>query len=259
MATGVANSGSVDLSGLKAIVGALDYESDDSVLKFSAGDLTSVGALTLGNLSNLATLSLSSLQEASSINFTGLGSLAALGFGTPGLAKVGNVVITNTNIGSLAGIDQVKQIASFSISNNQFLSNISLAVTQLTGAIDIGANDVSNGGQNVVFDNLETADQITIRNSSAVTIPKLSSVAQNLGFYGNLFQTLSAPNLTYAGGIVVTDNSKLTNISIPLLATLNGTNGTFQIANNTNLKAIDGFENLSNVKGDLDFSGNFSR
>lgn len=258
LAMGAANAGTVDLSGVQQIIGALAYGDDNTLLSFSAGDLESVGDLTLSNLSALATLSLPALTQTADLNFTGLGSLAALGFGTPGLKKTGNVVITNTNINALSGIDDVSQIDSFSISNNQFLSDIGLNVTDISGAIDIGANDVSNGGQQVTFNNLLTAGQITIRNSSTVTIPLLSSVLQNLGFYGNIFQSLSAPNLTFAGGIVFADNSKLTNITMPLLTTINGTNGTYQIANNTNLQAIDGFEQLSDVKGDLDFSGNFS-
>jgi len=137
-------------------------------------------------------------------------------------------------------------------------STIELDVTVIKGAVDIGANDVTNGGQTVNFPKLESAGQLTFRNSSSVMLPSLANVSENLGFYDNLFASLATPNLTFAGGIVFVDNTMLSNISMPMLTTINGTNGTYQIANNTLLKSIDGFENLSNVKGGLDFTGNFS-
>ena len=198
------------------------------------------------------------LSQCDNLNFTSLSALAALDFGTPGLRKAISILITNTNLASLSGISQISQIDSFSISNNRFLAQISLAVTAMKGVIDIGANEVQSGGQQIDFPNLQTAGQMTFRNASSIKLPSLSNVTQNLGFYQNTIQTLTTPNLTFAGGIVFVYNSQLTNITMPMLTTINGTNGTYQIANNTKLTSIDGFENLSNVKGSLDFSGNFT-
>ena len=198
------------------------------------------------------------LSQCNNLNFTSLSALAALDFGTPGLRKAASILITNTNLASLKGISQVSQVDSFSISNNRFLAQIALDVTAMKGSIDIGANEVQSGGQTIDFPNLQTADQMTFRNASKINLPSLSNVTQNLGFYQNTIQTLMTPNLTFAGGIVFVYNSQLTNITMPLLTTINGTNGTYQIANNTKLTSIDGFENLSNVKGSLDFSGNFT-
>ncbi|MCJ1412815.1 hypothetical protein MMC19_006914 [Ptychographa xylographoides] len=259
LASGVAsNQNTVNLNGIQEITGSLSYMDDSSVTSFEAGDLESVGDLSFGNLSEVSTLSMSSLNTVADLNFTGLGSLGSFTFGTPGIQKAGNVLVTNTVLTSLQGINALAQVAGFSISNNPYLSTIELDVTAISGAVDIGANDVTNGGQTVNFPNLQTAGQLTFRNSSKVSLPMLSNVSQNLGFYDNLFDNLATPNLTFAGGIVFVDNTQLTNISMPMLTTINGSNGTYQIANNTLLKSIDGFENLENVKGGLDFTGNFT-
>ena len=227
-------------------------------MTFDAGTLQSVGDVMLGNLTLLSTLSMPALTSTGDFNLTGLGSLASFAFGTPGLTKANNVLITNTNLNSLMGINGLTQVAGFSISNNRYLPTIELDVVAISGAVDIGANDVTNGGQTASFPNLQTAGQLTFRNCSSVMLPSLANVSQNLGFYDNLFTSLATPNLTFAGGIVFVDNTQMTNISMPMLTAINGTNGTYQIANNTLLKSIDGFEELSDVTGGLDFTGNFS-
>jgi len=128
-------------------------------------------------------------------------------------------------------------------------------VTSIKGALDIEANDGFSSGLTTSFPQLETAMNLTFRNCSSVSLPSLANVSQYLGFYGNTMQTFIAPNLTTTGGLVFVDNTALTNISIPGLQSVNGS---YQIANNTMLKQINGFEKLATVKGALDFNGNFT-
>jgi len=266
LATGAAaGQNSVNLNGIKEIVGQLSYQDDNTVTTIEAGDLQSIGNFNLGNLTALSALNMPALGSVANLNFTGLGSLQSLGFGTPGILTAGNILITNTILTGLKGLTGLTSVSGVSISNNPYLASVELDVTSIgstggdaTGAIDIGANDVASGGQTINFPNLETAVQITIRNASTIDLPKLANVSQNIGFYGNLVKNIALPNLTFAGGIVIVDNTQLTNISMPLLTIINGTNGTYQIANNTLLKAIDGFETLTTVTGGLDFIGNFT-
>ena len=259
LATGVAQSNTVNLDGLEEITGTLTYQDDNNVQTIQASQLTSTGDLQLGNLTQLSGLALSVLNEVGNLNFTGLSSLQSLNFGQTGITKAISILITNTQLSTLTGISNLEQVDSVNINNNPFLATIELLITSLKKTLDIGANDVSGNGLSVSFPKLETCDgEMTIRNATTINLPSLANVSQNLGFYGNDITMLATPNLTFAGGIVVVDNVKLTNISMPLLTTINGTNGTYQIANNTELKTIDGFGDLSNVKGSLDFSGNFS-
>jgi len=96
---------------------------------------------------------------------------------------------------------------------------------------------------------------------SSVSIPSLAAVNGSLGFYGNTFASLSAPNLTTvgsfqgrSGGITIDDNSVLSNITMPQLTS---SGGLFQIASNEELHAIS-FPVLSEIGGALDFTGNFT-
>ena len=252
------NENTVVLDGVERITGTFSYQDDSSVQTLRAMQLTSTGDLQLGNLTGLSTLALGALRTVGNLNFTGLPGVNELAFGSVGVERADSVLITNTGLSTLTGINRLQEVGGFDISNNQFLANIELDLSVISGALDIGANDVAGEGLSVSFPNLETAEQMTFRNASSVLLPSLANVSQNLGFYGNVFESIACPNLTFAGGIVIVDNSELTNITMPLLTTINGTNGTYQIANNTLLSAIDGFENLDNVKGNLDFSGNFS-
>lgn len=258
--TGAAsNKATVNLDGVQEIDGSLTYQNDDTVAVFQASQLTKILDLSLGNLTKLPTLNLPALSEVRDLNITGLSTLGSLGFGNPGISKARNVLITNTVLNTLAGVSNLTEVEAFNIVNNPYLSVIDLSVTAIKGAVDIGANNPQGGGQSINLPKLETAGQLTFRNASKVSLPSLANVSQNLGLYGNTFDRFATPLLTFAGGIVLVDNAKLTNISMPLLTTINGTNGTYQISNNTNLKSIEGFEELSDVKGGLDFSGNFSR
>jgi len=105
------------------------------------------------------------------------------------------------------------------------------------------------------FPMLETATNMTFRNCSSVSLPSLANVTQDLGFYGNTMQSFVAPNLTTVGGLIFVDNTQLTNISLPQLTSVNQS---YQIANNTLLKNVTGFPQLSIVGGALDFNGNFT-
>lgn len=214
-----------------------------------------VDALALASLNTLATLSMPRLTTVNELNFTALASLQQLNFGQTGITKASSVLITNTGLTSLAGISNLKSVDVFNVNNNQALTDITLRVTSIKNSLDIEANDILASGLTVSFPLLETAQNMTFRNCSVILLPSLANVTEDLGFYGNDFLNFTAPNLTTAGGLVFVDNTELTNISLPALTSINGT---YQIANNTKLSKIDGFQELSIVTGALDFSGNFT-
>lgn len=217
--------------------------------------LQSVSGFELGALNALSELSFPQLTTVTQLNFTALAQLQQLDFGGVGITKAASVLITNTGLSSLNGINNLKQVDIFNVNNNQALQNISLQVTSITQSLDIEANDFLVSGLSTSFPLLQTAQNMTFRNCSEILLPALVNVTEDLGFYGNDFISFTAPNLTTAGGLVFVDNTQLTNISLPALVSINGT---YQIANNTKLPKIDGFQNLSVIKGALDFSGNFT-
>ena len=246
---------SISIDGVQKITNNLTITGLDDLDSIEMGSLKSIGGFTLGALTQLSTLSLPQLSTIDSMNFTALPALQALSFGNTGVTQANTILVSNTGLTSLMGINNLESVSTFNVNNNQGLQNISLQVTSIKGALDIEANDGFSSGLTTSFPMLETAMNLTFRNCSSVSLPSLANVSQYLGFYGNTMQTFMAPNLTTTGGLVFVDNTALTNISIPGLSSVNGS---YQIANNTMLKQINGFEKLATVKGALDFNGNFT-
>lgn len=256
MATGVANAGMVDISGIEKIDGSLTYENDNSVTSFTASQLQSVGDITFMNLTQLSTISAPALATVGNLDFEGL-NLGSLGFGTPGIQSATTIRIVNTNIGDLSGINSISKVGGILLSDNQFLSSVNFSFSTIKTTFEVDINEKNNGGQSVSLPNLETAGQIIIRNSSSLSIPKLSSVSGTLGLYGNSLDSVQFSNLSYVGALVINDNTKLANTSFPMLSVINGTNATMQIANNTKLDAISGFPLLKTVDGNVNLYGAF--
>ena len=251
------NSGhqALSISGVEKITNNLTITGLSNLATISMGSLKSIGGFTLGALTVLSELSMPQLSSIDSMNFTALPALQSLSFGNTGITQANSILISNTGLGSLMGINNLESVNTFNVNNNQALQNISLQVSSIKGALDIEANDGFSSGLTTSFPMLQTAMNLTFRNCSTVDLPSLANVSQYLGFYGNTMQTFIAPNLTTTGGLVFVDNTALTNISIPELISVNGS---YQIANNTMLKQINGFEKLATIKGALDFNGNFT-
>ncbi|KAL8695321.1 MAG: hypothetical protein Q9218_000220 [Villophora microphyllina] len=245
----------LEVTTVKKITGNLTVTNAIALSSLSFDSLQSISGFELGGLTVLSELSMPALTEVNQLNFTALPALQTLDFGGTGITKAVSVLITNTGLSSLMGINNLQQVDTFNVNNNQALQNISLQVTSITNSLDIEANDGYQTGLTTSFPMLETATNMTFRNCSSISLPALANVTEDLGFYGNTFETFAAPNLTSAGGLIFVDNTALTNISLPQLTSINAT---YQIANNTMLKQVNGFTKLSVVKGALDFSGNFT-
>ena len=245
----------LSVDNVQKIVGNVTINDAVSLESLSFGALRSLSGLQLGNLTVLSSLSMPDIQTIGQINLTGIPALQQFSFGNDGVSQTSSILITNTGLTSLEGLDQLETVDSFNVNNNPGLQNITLGVTSIKNAINIAANDGFQSGLTTAFPQLQTAMNMTFRNCSSVSLPQLANVTQYLGFYGNTMESFAAPNLTTTGGLVFIDNTALTNISIPLLTSVNAS---VQIANNTMLKKIDGIQKLSTVTASLDLNGNFT-
>ena len=245
----------LNIANIQKITNNLTVTNIADLGSLSFPSLKSVGGFTLGQLTILSTLSFPQLATVDSLNFTALPALQALSFGNVGVTEANSVLISNTGLSSLTGLNNLEAVNTFNINNNPSLQNISLSVTSIKNALNIEANDGYVSGLTTSFPQLQSAMNLTFRNCSSVDLPALANVSQDLGFYGNTMQNFMAPNLTTVGGLIFVDNTQLTNISIPGLLSVNAT---FQIANNTMLKQVNGFQKLGTVKGAIDFNGNFT-
>ena len=243
------------VDGVQAITGNLTVTNAIMLSSLTFGDLKTIGGFELGGLTVLSELSFPQLTQVSSMNFTALPALQQMSFGGSGISQADSILITNTGLSSLQGINNLQSVSTFNVNNNAALQNISLQVVSIKNSLDIEANDGYVSGLSTTFPMLETAQNMTFRNCSSISLPSLANVTEDLGFYGNTITSFAAPNLTTVGGLIFVDNTDLTNISIPGLVSVNGS---YQIANNTMLKQINGFQKLSVIKGALDFNGNFT-
>jgi hypothetical protein len=243
----------IAINGVQQITGDLTCMNAGFLTELSADQLGSIGGkFNLQNLTILSTLAFSSLNTVNEIYWQGLPALQGLNF-PQGVSKAKNVLISNTQLYSLAGIE-LETIENFDIDNNVYLNTVNVnSITTISGSLTVSNNYKD---LDITFDNLQSAKNMTFRNVSSVVMPSLSQVNGSLGFYSDTFQSYSAPNLTSTGGLVFVDCPQLSNISMPKLTLIGGG---FLIANNTNLKSIEGFPKLQTVVGALDFAGAFDK
>ena len=245
----------LQVDNIRKITGNLTVTNIPELSSLTFGSLQSVVGFELGGLERLITLRFPQMTTVDALNFTALAQLQALDFGNSGITKARSVLITNTGLTSLKGIDNLKEVDLFNVNNNRFLTNISLQVTSIKTSLNVEANDEFLSGLTTSFPLLETAQNMTFRNCSQILLPSLKNVTDELGFYGNTFTNFSANKLTSAGGIIFVDNTELINITMPNLEKIDAA---YQIANNTKLSIISGFPKLSLVRGTLAFTGNFT-
>ncbi|KAF7585854.1 hypothetical protein BBP40_009965 [Aspergillus hancockii] len=244
-------TGDLNLNGVKEISGGLSCDGASNMTSWTASSLTTIGdSFKLNGLTTLTTLSFGSLKKVGSIEFTALPNLQSLDF-TQGVTEAGSVAITNTGLSSLNGIS-LDTVGGFDITENTNLKTVNVNnLKNATALINFAGNMDS---LEVEFPNLGTGQNMTFRNVSSVSLPSLEKLKGQLGFWGNKFTSFSAPNLTETSDLIFNDNSKLSNISMPVLKTVNGG---FQIARNDKLGSID-FPKLETVSGAIDFSGEFN-
>lgn len=245
-------SGQIDLGSLSSIKGDLKCVNATQLTAITAGYLTQIGGtFDLEELQIMSSLQFGSLTGVNNIKWIALPALQSLNFGR-GVDKANTVYISNTGLTTLKGIE-LSEVASMDINNNQYLKTINVnALTNVTQALSFSANGMNLA---IEFPNLENAANLTFRNVTSVSMPSLNLVPGAMGFYSNSFSTFAAPNLTKTGNtIAFVDSPQLNNLSFPMLDTIGG--GLF-LANNSQLKSIDGFPSLTTINGDINFYGTF--
>ncbi|KAL4921199.1 GPI-anchored cell wall organization protein-domain-containing protein [Aspergillus aurantiobrunneus] len=243
-------SGTVTINGVQRIQGALSSSGGENITRLSAPTLETIeDAFSLEGTTRLSGLDFPRLTSVGEISFQAVPVLQNLGF-TQGVTKASSVSIINTGLTSLDGIS-LNQVGSFIVTDNKDLQTVD--VNNLKNATNL-INFAGNSDKlEIMLPNLASGTNLTIRNVSSVSIPSLKKLEGQLGFWGNTFESLSAPNLTESGDVVFEDNTRLNNLSLPVLETINGG---FLITRNDELSSLS-FPKLAQVSGAIDFSGAF--
>lgn len=249
-------SGSIDLGSLAQIKGDLIAEDNEHLTGLTGGSLNAIsGTFQLHNLIGLSTLQFEKLKSVGSIDWATLSQLDTLTFGTPGIQSAKSIVIGDTFLSSLEGID-VTSLDVLNINNCHRLQTLDLPLANLSTTFDLQANGASNN-LNVTLSSLKWIANMSVQDTQQFLVPSLETVNGSLRFDKNLFTTFTAPNLTsvQSGDISFVSNNKLTNLSFPQLTTMGGG---LLIANNTQLDEVDGFNKLKTVGGAIKLRGNFT-
>jgi hypothetical protein len=251
---GPAAVGTVDLSGIGQIKGKLIVQDAGGLIGLVSSSLNSItDQFFMRNLTGLASLDLRSLKSVGSISWTSITALDSLTFGTPGVQTAKSVVISDTFLSTLDGID-VTSLESLDLNNNGRLAIWNSKLTNLSNTM----NFLANGSPlDLSFPSLTWIANMTVNNVSSFAVPALQVINGSATFGSNQFTSFAAPNLTSTGGINFISNNKLTNLTFPQLTQIKGA---LLIANNTALQKIDeaSFPKLKTVTGAVKMRGNFS-
>jgi len=246
----------IDLSGPKSITGDVFVHSAGNLLSLSSSSIEAIGGkFDLFNLTLMSTLSFTKLTQVKAIEWSALPALDRLTF-PAFISKADSVIITNTFLSDLAGIN-LKTVQSLDINNNFRLQKFETQVANITSSINIAAN----GKMDISFPNLIWANNMTFRDVRSLSTPSLSTVNGSLIFVNNGFSGYSAPNLTTVGNfaqkvgsLAFVGNNLMDNITLPLITSIGGG---IQVANNSILTSVS-LKALESVGGAVDLSGNFT-
>lgn len=245
-------SGIIQINGVQQITGDLTCINATQLTAITSDQINTIqGTWNLQDLTILSTLQFDSLTGVNIINWVGLPALQSLNMGQ-GIQRANSVYISNTQLNNINGIE-LTAVGTLNINNNFYLTDVNVNdLKNVTSALSFSANGRDLA---ISFPNLQNAANLTFRNVSKIDMPSLANVAGSMGFYSDTFKTFTAPNLTQTGGtLAFVDSPSLTSFAFPALTTIGGG---FLVANNTNLKAIDGLPKLATIVGALDFAGTF--
>lgn len=211
------------------------------------------GSFALSGLTVLKTLDFPELVSVGQIVWRTLPALETLDGFTKQITHAESVEISDTLLTSMEGISNLKTADMFNINNNRFLRAIKVSLQNVSDILDINSN---GKGLQAEFPDLVWANNITIRDATSVTFPDLQTVNSSASFVGDGFQKIEFPSLSFVGG-------SFSFVGCPVLTNISALNvtdigGTFLVANNTKLSALDGFPSLRKVGGSVDLSGRFT-
>lgn len=243
--------GSAALAGVKSIQGSLIIKNATFLAGFSADSLKSISdSLTLQELTLLNVASFGSLEEVDTIQFLTLPAISTI---TTNLKSAKQIVIADTSLESIAGFEGLEEIDVFNVNNNKGLASIDSQLKSVGTALEVTFNGKS---AEIAFDQLEWANNITLRDVSSASFKKLSNVNASLGFINNSLTDIDLSTLEKIGGsLSVVSNEDLTDINFSNLTSIGGG---LVIANNSKLATIDTFSELTTVGGALVITGKFN-
>lgn len=250
IATGTTDDLAFD--GIEKLSGNLVGEDATQVKRISANKLKEIdGEMKFSGLTRLYNIDFPALKTVNSIVWSALPVLNTIGF-TSVVTKADKIDIQNTGLRSLDNID-IAEVDTVFVANNGYITKVNMQLGNISDSMTFADN---NKALAISLPNLTWATNLTFRFVSSVEMPKLENLNGSLGLYNNGFSNFSVPSLTKIGeALAIVANDQLTNLTFTSLTSITDN---LQIANNTKLASIEGFDSLESIGGAFDMSGNFS-
>ncbi|KAK0356242.1 cell wall protein Ecm33 [Friedmanniomyces endolithicus] len=224
MATDVA--GISALLGVEEVIGSVIVANNSALTTISSDSLRSVSNdVILDTLPLLANISLPMWSSVNTIVLNKIPAPNVINMQTT-VQKVTNLYITDTTLETLFGLLlQTSQMENLIITGNQFLQSCWFGVGNITQQATITNNSAQ---MTLTLPNLTYAYNMEITNASAIEMPVLQSINQNLDTSYSAVQNLTLPMLSYVGGdLDVKDNAQLVGIEMPDLVNVSLAKGTY--------------------------------
>lgn len=244
-------SGSLKIEGPKQLKKDFTISNATKLIGISSSSINSVGGtLKLDGLQLLSTFSMVSLKSVSTLKLINLPQLSGLTLGTEGVTKAKAIIIADTFISDLSGLN-IAQADTIDISNNAKLTKFDSGLVNVTKTLRL-----TNNGNNmqVNMSLLEFAGEVQFRQVKTFDAPVLTQV-ESIKFNDSPeLLSVSANNLTeISSSLTFINNKKLSKLSFKELKVIKGD---MTIQNNTALKELDGFPKLETC-GNILMRGNF--
>ncbi|GKT91206.1 GPI-anchored cell wall organization protein ecm33 [Colletotrichum tofieldiae] len=213
-------TGNIDINGPKTIKGDLIVTNVTQLVGLSSSTLASVeGTFKMQGLTVLSNLQFTSLATVGSIDWVTLPALGSLVFGTAGVTKVNDILISDTFLKSLDGLN-VASVDSLRINNNNQLVSYSNQLANATKTIEINSNGPDLG---ITLPNLIWAGEIIIADAAKVQMDSLEVTGGGLTIQNNtLLQKVDGlPKLKQIGGAVLL-RGNFTEVELPALEDVKG-------------------------------------
>jgi hypothetical protein len=240
------------LTGVQAIYGDLSIDNAIKAVTINAPDLELVaGEFEITNATILSTLNLAKLTTVGTLQFTTLPALGQIGL-TSGLTSAESVIISDTSITSLEGINVFK-LKVFNINNNGEIDVIHSGLQKVTSGLTITDN---NPSVNVTLDKLASTNDLTLGKIGSLSAANLTTVNGSLSVIDTSVEDLEFKKLTSIGkSLTIDTNDDLDSIDFPKLTSVGGA---LEIGQNDDLENFGGFPELETVGGTVNMTGSFN-
>lgn len=243
--------GTVELTGVEQIYGSLHVKNATKATTINAATLQLVsGVLEFNANTILSNLNLAQLTTVGSFSLNALPALEKTGL-TAGITSADSVIISDTGLSSLTGINVFK-LKVFNVNNNDNIDTIDSGLQEVTDTIDISYNAEK---VDVILKQLSSAKNIVLQQVNSFSAPNLTIANGSFAVSSCSVEKVELAKLTSIGNsLTINKNDDLTELDFPNLKSIGGA---LQISDNSELRSFSGFPKLETIGGSVNINGTF--